>query len=165
MNKKTLCLSLALLCSVFLAPPSMAGPAISPAMQKYFADHGVSTYQDRGRVLLVMYSDRVFSSSHPTQLAPESYVLIDAISRLLNRVQPPKVSIRCFSSNQNLSSRDALVLTQRQARHVAAYLWSQGVPYQSMSYVGGGQRYPVAANTNNLGVYSNSRVEIRWQMF
>jgi flagellar motor protein MotB len=164
MSKKTLCLGLVLLWSMLLSSVATAKAVISPEIQQYLAHQGVSLYQDRGRVLLVMFSDKVFSSIHPTQIAPESYVLIDAVSRLLNQIQPAKISIRCFSSNQNLSRHDALTLTRRQARHLAAYFWSQGVPYLSMRYTGGGQFFPIAANTNNYGVYSNNRVEIRWQM-
>ena len=55
MNKKTLCSWLVLMWAVLIAPMSMANTVISPDMQQFLSHHGVSMYEDRGRVLLVMY--------------------------------------------------------------------------------------------------------------
>lgn len=70
-------------------------------------------------------------------------------------------NIRVYGySDQMGTIKDQKQRSLQQARNIAAYLWSNGIPLDRMEVRGFGARGSIAGNGTPLGEYYNRRVEI-----
>ena len=122
---------------------------------------GVTVYEIDDQILVVLSTDHLFDAARPDHMKPAMYDQISNLAKIILHDHPVKVEIFAYANRNGLAD-ESLALTKRQARTLAAYLWSQGVARQTMVYRGYGQAHPVA-KTRSLGSdWVNNRIEVRW---
>ena len=91
---------------------------------------------------------------------PEGRALLTTVAQLIQSYKDAQIGIIAHTDDIG-SYREKMKNTTRQARNVAAYLWSQGVSSEQMHRVGWGDRYPITHDLEPVGRAVNRRVEIR----
>lgn len=98
---------------------------------------------------------------------PRANFTLDSIVAVLQRKPNNNIMISGSTSGFSRVDREQF-LSQRRAKAIAAYLWTNGViqfkensnDLRHLKYVGYGDYFPVATHYNNEGVRSNSRIQI-----
>ncbi|WP_354625078.1 OmpA family protein [Psychromonas sp. MME2] len=93
-------------------------------------------------------------------MTDEAKTVLNILANNLMR-QPKKAVVIGFSSNTG-DAKSNLMLSQKRAESVVAYLVSKGVDGNLLLATGYGQAYPIASNDTAEGRTANQRVEIKY---
>ena len=130
-------------------PPSAPRPL-------YAAAPGAPRVVIRGAVLEL--NQAIYFETNSDKLLALSYPILDEVARVL-REHPDLQRVRIEGHTDNVGTPTYnLMLSQRRAQSVAAYLQRRGVGGQRLLAAGFGQSQPVAENNNEEGRARNRRV-------
>ncbi len=110
------------------------------------------------KLALVMPGNLTFKSSSAA-IAPDSYKVLNSISKVLSEYDTTKVSIRGYTDSTG-SAEFNRSLSQDRADAVYYYLNGRGVSKTRMNSEGLGESFPIASNETANGRAENRRVEI-----
>ncbi len=102
-----------------------------------------------------------------SDLTPMGNAALRSAAKVLNRLCCQSILVSGNSSGFGTSKMERRI-TEKRARVVAAFLWSQGVnnfkqrsnDTRKLTYVGYGNYFPIANNITAKGIQSNSRIQI-----
>lgn len=158
------CSGLVYLFALLLAPVgfvcAQSGIGLSGASGKQ-TSNVFGSYTMHHKHLVVLPTHELFLHDRPTTINPAFYQGITAVADAIRGDQPPFVEVDVYGNGSGLADQ-AIALTRAQARTVAAYLWSQGLPACQIRHRGRGDVAPLLASGGAAGDYFNARVEIRW---
>jgi len=111
-------------------------------------------------------ADRIFEPNS-AELRPEAAPILDSAADVLARYPNNNIIVSGSTSGIGHSSWQQRLSEQR-AERVAAYLWNAGInefkersiQLRHLSYVGYGDYFPIASDTSNCGIRTNSRIQI-----
>lgn len=139
-----------------------ANVAVS-ASNKYAAANlekqGVLVAQTGNRLKIVLGVDNFFRFPTSTQLINNRSQTLAQIAQLLRNYGPQLIIVSGHTDNVG-SDQAKLKRSYDQAKTIAAYLWSQGIPLRNMVVVGCADTEPVGSNHIMDGAAANRRIEI-----
>jgi len=94
------------------------------------------------------------------QLTDSSYIALSQLADLLLRHPEWHLAIEGYTDNSGEPARN-LVLSQKRADAVRAFLVSKGIPAMRLSAIGFGPQNPIADNRTQKGKAANRRVELK----
>lgn len=112
------------------------------------------------KTLIFLPSDKIFADNTAELSARGQRDLNEVIIYL--RIYPgAKIKVSAYTDNV-MPAKLRNKLSERQAREVAGYLWSEGIPakYQRLNYHGRGDKNPITSNRYYIGMAENRRVVI-----
>ena len=131
-----------------------------PLLEKLHANRVLLVQQGQRYRFVLSADDFFFTQSPRMNIAFEP--VLDMIAQVIKDI--PSVGVEVAGYTDDLGSKQKkFALTQMRARHVANYLWEQGVDTRVLSAVGYGDANPVARNDNNKSRKMNRRIEINLQ--
>jgi OmpA-OmpF porin, OOP family len=124
-------------------PPAAPPPAPPPKIDK------------------ITVSDRIQFETASDILLPQSKVVLGEVVKILK--DNPHISLVEIGGHTDSTGEgtDNLLLSQRRAESVKAYLITQGISEPRMRAMGYGSRIPVMGNETEAGRLQNRRVEFR----
>lgn len=120
---------------------------------------GVEVITRGEQIEVIIGVDRIFRSQSNLRVFQHRSITLDAISLLLKVHGFEHILIKAHTDNVG-SDRAKLGRSQQQAKTIAAYLWSQGIPLGAITPIGCGDTEPVALNKTLDGSAANRRIEI-----
>lgn len=129
-------------------------------------DAGGDVYELGDYVGIYIPSDQLFEPNTATFL-PQAPAILDSAVTVLNR-KPDNNILISGNTSGFYRPRWEQRISQRRAKAVAAYLWSNGIRQfkedsslvRQLRYVGYGNYYPISSDMTNSGVRQNSRIQI-----
>lgn len=122
---------------------------------------GVQVVQIGQYVRIIMPADLLFEFNSAT-IRNSAVPALDTVLLFMSRYGTVPLTITGYSDNV-LPTDTAMLLTSRQAKSVAAYFWSHGIPFNMVYPIGRGSESSIASNGNSIGSYYNRRIEITFK--
>lgn len=108
----------------------------------------------------VVVLNNIFFETNRAELLPQSAVELKRVLELLNVHPEMKIEIRGHTDNRGESFYNQQ-LSEKRAEAVYQYLLNKGVQQTRLSFVGLGEKDPVATNQTSAGRAQNRRTEFR----
>lgn len=134
------------------APPRVAPEVVAPVVTETEPPRAVIS---AGRIHTL---ERVYFVSGRAEVRPQSLATLDAVA-IVMITAPHLKRLRVEAHTDSVSSDNNLVLSQRRAEWVRAYLVKKGVAPERLEAEGFGDTRPIASNETNEGRQLNRRVE------
>jgi outer membrane protein OmpA-like peptidoglycan-associated protein len=129
-------------------------------LRKQLQGSGVSVTKNRdGSITLNMPGDISFDTNVASVKA-DFYPVLNSVAKVLVKFDKTAVSIAGHADASGDKTKN-LVLSQRRAESVSAYLANQGVDEARLNSQGFGSNNPIDSNSTSSGRARNRRVEIR----
>jgi len=106
----------------------------------------------------VLKTGRIAFSSGQTDIAADSFGLLDRVSAVVARCADADVDVAAYSSSQGSASKNR-DRTQARADAIVDFLVSAGIKRERLSGVGYGEDHPIADNNTPEGRAQNERIE------
>jgi outer membrane protein OmpA-like peptidoglycan-associated protein len=119
---------------------------------------GVQVIQYGDTLRIIIPSDRLFEFDS-ANIYPYAPRILDNVLIFLSRYGIAPIVINAYTDDV-LSPRASLALTRMQAKAIAGYLWTHGIPFDKVNPMGMGSSDPIATNGNSRGSAYNRRIEL-----
>lgn len=130
------------------------------ALRSQLANSGVGIKRvGENELQLIMPGNLTFNSSS-SAIAPESYTVLNSISKVLAEYNKTKISITGYTDNTGNATINNR-LSKERADAVYYYLNGRNIPKTRMEAQGLGSADPIASNSTSEGRAENRRVEIK----
>jgi OOP family OmpA-OmpF porin len=106
----------------------------------------------------VLKTGRIAFSNGQTDIAPDSFGLLDRVSAVVARCPDADLDIAAYSNSQGSASKNR-DRTQARADSIVDFLVSAGIKRERLSGVGYGEDHPIADNNTAEGRAQNERIE------
>lgn len=120
---------------------------------------GVLVAQMANRIKIVLGVDNFFKFPTSTRLLDDRNATLRQVSQLVRSYNSPSIIVSGHTDNVG-SDQAKLKRSYDQAKTIAAYLWSQGIPLRSMMVIGCADTEPVGSSHTMEGAAANRRIEI-----
>ncbi len=98
------------------------------------------------------------------EIQQEAYPALNSLSKKIKSAIPTCISVKGYTDSLGSYPEDQW-LSEKQARSLVTYLWTQGVPHECLTPVGIGkdEAQTVASNRYVEGAVANRRIEITYR--
>jgi outer membrane protein OmpA-like peptidoglycan-associated protein len=88
------------------------------------------------------------------------YPELDSIARIMNENTAAKIELYAHTDSRG-NDINNLILSQKRANAVRAYLNSKGIVFSRIFAMGYGETMPFASNESDIGMEANRRIEFK----
>jgi OmpA-OmpF porin, OOP family len=131
--------------------PATAGPA---------TNKGCPEIKEEVKEKIRIAASGIYFESGKDVIKPQSYANLDLLAGIMQEYMEASVMIEGHTDNQGADDVN-LVLSQKRADAVKAYIANKGVNADRMTAIGFGETKPVADNSVNSGRILNRRVDFK----
>jgi len=122
------------------------------------------------QVIHIGYTYRIIVPVDPVfevrsaEIYQEAYPGLRMLSKKIKRAIPTCITVKGYTDSLG-SYPDDQWLSEKQARSLITFLWTQGVPHECLTPIGIGKddRYTIASNRYVDGAVANRRIEITYR--
>jgi outer membrane protein OmpA-like peptidoglycan-associated protein len=129
-----------------------------PYLVRKLQREGICIIQTGLKIHLLLPTDKFFYI-HSDRLIAAEYPLLYDIARFIENFGPVPITVAGHTDNMG-SPEQKRALSKNQARNVAAFLWSHGIPQKHIHILGRGDEAPLGFHNNPISRSYNRYIEI-----